>query len=104
MVIANIWTVGVIVLLLNIPFGYWRANTVRFSRQWFLSVHLPVPAIILLRIVSGLGFHMATFPVMIISFFLGQLLGGKIFLFRLESQKTPLTSCLVMDLIRGRGK
>ena len=48
----------------------------RFSRPWFLAVHLPVPLVIGLRLVSGLGFQLVTFPVMVGAFFLGQVLGG----------------------------
>lgn len=72
----GLWTVASLVLLINLPFGFWRAGVRRFSRQWFMAVHLPVPLVIGLRLVSGLGFHWATFPVMVGAFFLGQLLGG----------------------------
>ncbi len=72
----NLWSVAALVLLLNLPFGYWRAGTAKLSRSWFLAVHLPVPLVIGLRLVSGLGFQWATFPVVVGAFFLGQFLGG----------------------------
>lgn len=72
----SLWTVATLVLLINLPFGYWRASAAKFSRQWFLAVHLPVPLVIGLRLVSGLGFQLVTFPVMVGAFFLGQVLGG----------------------------
>jgi len=75
----TLWTVAGLVLLLNLPFGFWRASVKKLSRQWILAVHLPVPAIIALRIFSGLGFHLISFPVMITAFFLGQFIGGRIF-------------------------
>ena len=75
----NIWTVAIIVLLFNLPFGYWRAGVRKFSTQWILSIHLPVPFIIALRIFSGLGWRLMTFPVLIAAFFGGQLLGGWIY-------------------------
>ncbi len=74
-----------IVFLLNLPFGFWRGSVSKFSRQWFLAIHLPVPVVILIRIYSGLGFHLASFPAVIGSFFLGQFIGGK--LTRLKKQK-----------------
>ena len=74
----NLWTVAGIVFALNIPFGFWRASVPKFSRQWILAVHLPVPFVIALRIFSGLGWAFITFPVLIGAFFLGQLIGGKI--------------------------
>jgi hypothetical protein len=34
------------------------------------------PFVILLRIVSGLGWHLVSFPVLVGAFFIGQFLGG----------------------------
>lgn len=65
-----------IVLLINIPFGYWRGKTDRFSRQWTMAVHLPVPFVFLLRIMSGFGW--VIIPLLILSFATGQFIGGKI--------------------------
>ena len=74
----TLWIVAGTVLTLNLPFGYWRSQVKRFSTQWFLAVHIPVPFVIALRILSGLGWKFITFPVMIGAFFTGQLLGGLI--------------------------
>lgn len=74
-----LWIVAAIVFLLNLPFGYWRARVRKYSAQWILAIHLPVPLIIACRIFSGLGWHLISFPVMIGAFFCGQFLGGKIF-------------------------
>ena len=65
-----------IVLVGNLPFGWWRAHVRRFSWQWFLSIHLPVPFVVALRLFSGIGWHAVTFPILIAAFFTGQLLGG----------------------------
>jgi hypothetical protein len=65
-----------IVFLINLPFGYWRAGTRRFSTPWFLAIHLPVPLIIVLRFSTGLGWHWTTFPALVGAFFAGQLAGG----------------------------
>ncbi|RKY94262.1 MAG: hypothetical protein DRQ01_02770 [Ignavibacteriae bacterium] len=90
--------------LFNIPFGYWRANTKRFSIQWFLSIHLPIPFIIILRIYSGIGFEFITYPVMVSSFLLGQYLGYKLHKWRLEKGLTPLSSCLILDMLKTSNK
>jgi hypothetical protein len=74
----SLWTVALLVFLLNLPFGYWRASVKKLSRQWFLAVHLPVPLVIALRIYSGLGWKPLSFPVLIGAFFLGQFVGGKV--------------------------
>ena len=70
--------VALAVFVINLPFGYWRAGVPKLSRQWFLAVHLPVPAVIALRIFSGLGWQLISFPVLVGAFFLGQLVGGKL--------------------------
>jgi len=92
--------VSVLTFLLNIPFGYWRTNVPKFSIQWYFAIHLPVPAIILMRIFSGIGFHWSTYVVLVASFFLGQFLGGRIFMWRSQKHKSPISSCLVMDVYR----
>ncbi len=74
----TLWIVAAIVFLLNLPFGYWRARVRKFSMQWILAIHLPVPLIIACRIFSGLGWQLISFPVMIGAFFCGQFLGGKL--------------------------
>lgn len=82
--------------MINIPFGYWRANVKRFSLQWFLSVHIPVPFVIALRIFSDVGFSWYTYLYLVSAFFIGQKLGSIIhkYLEKIE----VVSSCLVMDL------
>ncbi|MDP3939335.1 MAG: hypothetical protein Q8R92_14525 [Deltaproteobacteria bacterium] len=75
--------VALTVLLLNLPFGYWRAGSPKFSRSWFLAIHIPIPFVILLRITSGLGWQLVSFPVVVGAFFVGQLLGGQIRMWRM---------------------
>ncbi len=95
----NIWSVAALVLLINLPFGYWRADAERFSRQWFLAVHIPVPVVIVLRIVSGMGFHLATLPLMIGAFFFGQLLGGGLHGALEKRTNVRVSACLVWDIV-----
>ncbi len=97
----NMWSVAALVLLVNLPFGYWRANSPKFSRQWFLAVHIPVPIVIVLRIVSGLGFQFATFPFMIGAFFLGQLIGGRLHGILERRTNVRVSACLVWDIVTG---
>ncbi len=68
--------VCILVLLLNLPFGYWREGVKKFSLQWALSIHIPVPLVIGLRFAFGLGFQFYTYPFMIGAFFSGQWLGA----------------------------
>jgi hypothetical protein len=69
---------SLIIYMINIPFGYWRAGTKRFSLQWYLAIHIPVPAIVFLRVYLNLGWTWETYTIFILAFFLGQLT-GKVF-------------------------
>jgi hypothetical protein len=96
----NLFLISLIVFILNIPFGYWRANVKTYSLQWFLAIHLPIPIIILLRLSSGIGFEFNSYIFLIAAFFLGQFAGNKIFNRMKISSPVPLTSCLCMDFFR----
>ena len=68
-----------ITLILNLPFGYLRSMSKRFSPKWFLYIHIPIPFVVLMRI--WLGFSYTAIPVLLIGAVTGQLLGGYIYLF-----------------------
>ena len=67
-----------LVIALNLPFGFWRAGTRKFSPRWILAVHAPVPLVVAVRLLSGLGWQLVTFPVLIAAFFTGQFVGGRL--------------------------
>jgi len=73
-----VWGVAALILLLNLPFGFWRAGTRKFTLPWFLAVHVPVPIAIGLRIAIGMGWRLAALPVFVAAFFTGQFLGGRL--------------------------
>jgi len=96
--IEKLIIVSIIVFSINIPFGYWRANVKKFSLQWVLAVHIPVPFIIALRFLVSIGFAWYTYIFLVSAFFLGQTLGA--YLLKVNKQKMIKTSsCLVMDII-----
>jgi hypothetical protein len=66
----NLILVTIFVFLLNLPFGYWRANVKKYSLQWVLAIHMPVPFIIAARIYSNIGFELYTYPILVGAFFL----------------------------------
>jgi len=96
----NIILLTLFAFIINIPFGYWRANVQKFSLQFLLAIHLPILFIIAFRILSGSWFEILTFLFTVPAFFLGQLAGSRIYLSRKVRDAFPLTSCLVMDLVR----
>lgn len=63
-------------IIINLPFGYYRAGTRRLSWQWFLAIHLPVPLIIVMRLMSGVSW--GAVPLLIGCAVLGQLMGGSL--------------------------
>ena len=88
----------IVVLILNIPFGYWRANVKKFSLQWILSVHIPVPFIIVLRIFSDIGFTWYSYVFLVSAFFIGQKVGS--YIHHNFEKYSFVSSCLVMDIMR----
>ena len=70
----TLWLVGVLVFLLNLPFGYWRAAQKKFSWQWFVFIHAPVPLVVLLRL--GTGLMWKSIPPLALCFFAGQFSGA----------------------------
>lgn len=100
----NILSVALIVFILNLPFGYWRANEKKLSSRWFLAIHAPVPLVIAIRMLSGLGWQFITFPIMIGAFFGGQFAGGKLHRLRSNRPGARVSSCLVLDLLNSNQK
>ena len=97
----NLILVTILIFIINIPFGYWRDNVKKFSLQWVLAIHLPVPLVILLRIYGKIGFAWPTYIFLVSAFFLGQYVGSIIHKRKiLTCGKT--SSCLVMDLLHHR--
>jgi hypothetical protein len=70
--------VAACVLLINVPFGYWRAGVRKFSPVWFLAVHAAVPLVIGLRSAAGLPFRWATLPLFVLAYFAGQAIGARL--------------------------
>lgn len=81
-----------LVLLLNLPFGYWRSGRKRFSVPWFLAVHAGVPLIIGLRLLTGIGWRLATLPLFIGAYAAGQFLGGKVGQWRRSDARRGLSA------------
>ncbi len=88
-----------LIFLLNIPFGYWRSNTSRLSTQWLMAIHTPVLLAIGVRVLLT-GWNWAMLPVFVAAFAAGQYTGGKLRNYLVRREQRPLSSCLVMDLVR----
>lgn len=78
---------GLIILLLfallsNIPLGYLRENTIRYSLSWLVCIHLSIPFIIALR--YALNFNWEVIPFSVVAAIIGQIVGS-----RYRRYKTP---------------
>lgn len=67
-----------LVVLVNLPFGYWRAGLRKLSPAWFVAIHAPVPLVILMRWGFGLPFRWGTLPFFVAAYFAGQAIGARL--------------------------
>jgi hypothetical protein len=74
----GLWTVALLVLVISLPFGYWRASVKRLSRRWLLAAILPAAVAAALVIISGRGFRLTGFLGVVVAYCLGQFVGGKV--------------------------
>ncbi|MFK5927153.1 MAG: hypothetical protein QM483_11025 [Desulfuromusa sp.] len=59
----------------NLPLGYFRETSRKFSPRWFILVHASIPFIIVLRITFGFSWYWIPFTLGCAV--AGQLLGGR---------------------------
>lgn len=64
-------------MLSNIPLGYLRQGSPKFSIRWFVYIHLSVPFIIGLRISNNLSWHIVPFSIALAV--AGQMVGSRIY-------------------------
>lgn len=75
---ARLALVAAAVLILNVPFGFWRGGVRKFSLPWFVAVHAPVPLVYLVRLAAGVSWSLTILPVLVGAFFTGQFLGSRL--------------------------
>jgi hypothetical protein len=66
------------IVLVNLPFGYWREGVRKFSPSWFVAVHAAVPLVVLMRMALGIDWRLASLPWMVAAYFGGQTLGARL--------------------------
>lgn len=72
-----VFSLALNVLLLNIPFGYWREQTRKWSLYWFLSIHIPVALSIMLRYSWHIKTNWTIIVIFVLMFVAGQYTGKK---------------------------
>lgn len=68
--------IGVVAFFINLPLGYLREGTRKYSIGWFVYIHLSVPVIAFLRRSNQVSAW--AIPPFVICALLGQLAGGKL--------------------------
>lgn len=63
--------------LSNIPLGYLRMGSPRYSLRWFVYIHLSVPFIIGLRISSNISWQVIPFSIALAV--AGQMIGSRLY-------------------------
>lgn len=71
----SVLEITLLAFVLNIPFGYFRSHSKKFSVNWWLCVHIPVPLVIIARLALEVDYRFM--PLFVITSVAGQYLGGK---------------------------
>jgi len=61
---------------INLPFGYLRGRSRKYSIKWFLYIHLPIPFIFLARVLSHIEFKYV--PIFVLAAVIGQVAGSRL--------------------------
>jgi len=68
---TRIFILVVSAFIMNVPLGYLRQATRKFSFKWFLYIHLSIPFIILIRLSLGISYWYIPFSI-------GSAVGGQV--------------------------
>lgn len=60
----------------NLPLGYMRETSRKFSLRWFVLIHLSIPFIIALRVIQGFSWYYL--PLTLSCAVAGQIVGGQL--------------------------
>ena len=72
---VRIIAVLVTVVLVTLPFGFYRAYTRKLSLRWFLAIHVPVVLVFLARFEAHLSY--VFIPFTCLAFTAAQILGAR---------------------------
>ena len=65
-----------LILVGNIPVGFYKKKFTRFSRPWARCIYIPILVNIILRRFFGIGYGIIPFTILVL--FAGQFIGSKI--------------------------
>jgi hypothetical protein len=65
-----------VAIAVNIPLGYVRQGTEKFTFAWYFYIHISIPLIIYLRVKAGFSWKLI--PLTLAGTIAGQIIGGRI--------------------------
>jgi len=74
----GLWTFSLLIFLVSLACGYWRASVRKGSGRWWFALFVPPAAIVALRNYSGLDFSLKTYAAAVVAYLLGQFVGGRL--------------------------
>lgn len=74
---SSVLLITLLTFAVHLPFGYLRSRAVKYSLLWFIYIHIPIPFIILIRIITNTEYKFI--PLFIAAAVAGQFIGGSIF-------------------------
>lgn len=93
----EVLVLGLLYVLVNLPFGYLRAGVPKKTPKWFLYIHLPIPILVCLRLfVFKVSWRWI--PLLVLCYALGQWSGGK---WRSSKRSGALVGALLLIGIGG---
>lgn len=74
-VAVNLALLLIIAIVVNLPLGWLREASPRYSWRWFLYIHLSIPLIVALRL--AFDFSWRLIPLTLFCAVVGQFIGGR---------------------------
>lgn len=72
----GVFAICMIAFLLNLPFGWLRVNTRKFSLAWIVCIHAPIPIVAFIRIYTHTNWEYI--PFFFVFSIAGQVLGARV--------------------------
>lgn len=74
--LQGVFAICILAFILNLPFGWLRTYTKKFSLSWIACIHAPIPIVALIRIYTGINW--IYIPLFLIFSVAGQIGGAMI--------------------------
>jgi len=97
--LVRIIAVITVVVLVTLPFGFYRAHTRKLSLRWFLAIHVPVVFVFLARFESHLSY--VFIPLTTAAFATAQILGARAGRWWISRRSLVVPIVEDLEIVRG---